>query len=269
MEDDRPLSAQPIQGPGHHLNQIAFESTDHLARGPQGIHQGPQQVKHGAHLQGLANGRDGLHGWMPTGRKQKRDPHLMRRRLDLGRICAEANSQRLQHIGGSRLAGSGPVPMLHHRDPSGGGHKGDGRGNVEGGSPVATRAASVDRGAGQRIARHAHRLAQQNLGHPSQLISRYPLGLESSQNCARQGRSQPIIQPSLHQLGGLSLGQGGSIEQLLQQGGPIKGRGGGSHNRSSRGDRARKSSARILSALKIPGPQAENQPTNPPCLRAG
>src|SRR5215469_357336 len=114
MHHESTLDAEARRGLCEHLRSANGKSADELNSRMHGIRQRPEQVKHGAPLQLQTSLLGVLYSRMEQRSKKKSDTgmpdafgHLRGRQID-------GNTQSLQDVSATALAGYSAIPMFGH-----------------------------------------------------------------------------------------------------------------------------------------------------------
>ena len=144
MDDERAPCAEGRQYRGDGLHQLGSVDPDDLRPRSGRVGQWPEDVEDGARGQLATNGRRVPHGRMVRLGEQEAEAELVDRPLDLRGRQVEAETERLEHVGGPRRRGDRAVAVLGHAGARSGRHQRGRRGDVEGPRAVAPRSSGVD-----------------------------------------------------------------------------------------------------------------------------
>ena len=141
-DDQCPFAAERAKRTGDQLEHRRVRYADQLAVGAGRVGQRPEEVEHGAHAQRLADRHDVACGGVMGRGEHEAEADIVDAARDRLGLQVDAGPERLEQVGGPRLAGGRAVPVLGDAAARGGSDEG-GRGrDVEGRAPPPVPAVS-------------------------------------------------------------------------------------------------------------------------------
>lgn len=217
MNHERPARPEPRERLRGQRHDSAFVDAHHLDPRTGRVGKRAEHVEHGAHAQFPPYWPGVAHGRMHSRREQESDSRLVDRPGDLLGIEADVDSKRFEHVGRAATARDGAVAVLGDRQARSGRDQRSRRGDIEGRSSVAARAAGVDKPLGGCFpGRDWHCARAHGAGEASDFGRGFALHPQGGQECRGQGRCRVAAQDVKHRRVGLVFGQ------ILSVGGPMQ-----------------------------------------------